>query len=144
VERPATHRANSTSRRCPVDSAPAGSFAKPVIAHSSIAERFCAQPRFAGSATDEVVHWIPARVAASQPNATFSRAVSESNSSVCWKVRPRLLRAPRGGPRRPRSADSTAPCPRSVDQARTGIEHRCLSCPVRPDQAGDLARRSSE
>ncbi len=82
---------------------------------------------------------------ASRPSATFSRTVSESNSSMRWNVRPRPSWARRcgGGVRDVGAVDAHLPAGRS-EQPGAGVERGGLPGAVRADQRGDLSGRGAE
>ena len=95
---PARHRASSTSRRCPVDSDVAGGRGGPEMPHSSIAwSSRLGSPGSPGSPTACIRGFHPA-ITPSAPASTFSRTVSDSNSSILWNVRPSPWRARADGP----------------------------------------------
>ena len=82
---------------------------------------------------------------ASRPRLTLSRTVSESNSSMRWKVRPSPTWARAAGDSREIvvAVEATVPARRS-HQSRAHVERRGLARAVRSDQSGDPSERGRE
>ena len=133
---PARQRASSTSRRWPVDSAATGRSARSAIPASAMAcPAACTAGALLFAGPGQVPPGPRPACAASRPRDTFSRTVSESNSSIFWNVRPRPCRARAAGS----SADMSAPCRRSVPAAGRTSPDATLNSVVLPAPFGPIS-----